>query len=130
MPLGLDELSQAFDDIIPLARDLIEIVTDLAQTTRLESPHARTAHAHGARETSGLERAQVLRDRLPRHVRLLGQLRNRARTTVAELEQEPEARGIAERGEDGCRLDRPQRLRITRQQAARVNASSARGISG
>src|SRR5580658_4286363 len=98
--LFFDETAQPFQRLVPLRRDLLEGAADFGQALRLELPDPFAPGAAAAQESGAFEDAEMLRDRLPRHVGDLGETRRRERAATAETRDHAQARRVAERGED------------------------------
>ena len=84
--------------ILPSEKDLRAALARFAEVRFAHDVHP-TAHSAGA-----LEDAEVLRDRLPRHVRAGRELGDRERALAREPPDEAETHLVAERSEDRRRL--------------------------
>src|SRR4029077_14872184 len=87
--------------LVPLLRDLIEVVLHFLDRARLKLEEALASLAHVADDTCILEHSQMLGDRLPRNLRTSCELRNRPAPPVTKLADERKPRFVPERGKYG-----------------------------
>src|SRR5690349_19681861 len=73
-PSVLQESLQPQQSAVPLSGDRFQVPAGLGQAFRLEAPLALPALLRPSDEAGIFHNAQVLRDRLPRHVEALRQL--------------------------------------------------------
>lgn len=71
-----DERFESSQSVIPLFRDGVEILLRFGEWLRIESEAALAAAALMADDTDAFEDAEVLRYRLARQARALGELRD------------------------------------------------------
>lgn len=84
----LNERAKSRQGVVPLLRDLIEVGLDLSNRFRPKGELAFATDTTAAHQPCALQHAKVLRDGLPREVRICRKLCDRSSSPVAQLRQE------------------------------------------
>jgi len=109
---------------VPLARNALNVLFNLAERARVEFESALSPLALASHHPRPLQHAQVFCDRLPRQPRLQRQFRNRRSLARGQPRQERQPRLIAQRGKHNCGR-RPPRSRLTRTRQGKPRYSSS-----
>ena len=99
--LRFNEGFQPGKGLIPLSGDLVEIVSDFLNGSRVKFEEAFAALANGVNESSVLEHAEVFGDCLPAQLRAMSQLADGTSAPLAELCEERQTCFVAQCGKDG-----------------------------
>src|SRR5215831_1740486 len=95
-----DQRLEAFESRVPLLGDLVEVPSGNLQLFVLQLPDRLPPAATRVEQAGSFHDAQVLGDRLPRHLRSRSQLCDRHRPLVAKTGDQPKSSLIAKRCED------------------------------
>lgn len=98
-----DEGFESGEGFVPLGGDAVEVAAELVDGLQVELVEAVAAGADAADDVGALEDAEVFSDSLAGEMGAVGQLRDGMRLAPAELGEQREAGGIAERGKGAGR---------------------------